>query len=461
MRTLKLILLLAVISACKVGPNYKRSELAASKKSFVTPSNENNTKDSSSLVKWFDLYNDNVLQDLLKTALANNLNMKLTLARIEEARENAGIVKANLLPHIGYQIGMGNSNAKINAIDARIGFPNSFSNGALNINWEIDLFGKIRNARAAALNSLKEQEELRNNLCVVLVAEVADNYFLLRDLDNRLRIAERTLLSRKESLRINNERFAKGYNAELDLLQAQMQYAAVEAAIPGIQRQIVLVQNGLNLLLGRSGGEIARGKTNAEQNLLPSIPAGLPSQLLERRPDIKAAEYNLMAQTNRVGVAMANRFPSLSLTAALGLASPQLNALISSNSIYNSGVAALSGPVFAFKQNKRRVEIERQRAIQAQAMYEKTVLQAFLEVDNSLSNHFYLGKEYDARMVQVKAGKKALELSTQRFNFGYTSYLEVLVQENALFDAEIQESITLRQKHSALVNLYKALGGGW
>ncbi len=461
MRTLKFILLLAVFAACKVGPNYKRSELAANKKSFVTPSNDNNTKDSIALLKWFELYNDNVLQDLLKTALANNLDMKLTLARIEEARENAGVVKANLLPSLGYQLGVSNSAASANAVDARLGMPYNNGFATVNLKWEIDLFGKIRNARTAAINTLNEQIELRKNLSVVLVAEVADNYFLLRDLDNRLSIAQRTLLSRKESLRINNERFAKGYNAELDLLQAQMQYAAVEAAIPGIQRQIILVQNGINLLLGRSGGEIARGKTNAEQNFVPSIPAGLPSQLLERRPDIKAAEFNLMAQTNRIGVAMANRFPTLSLTASKGIGSSELSSLINANSIYGSLAASLTGPIFAFKQNKRRVEIERQRAIQAQAIYEKTVLQAFLEVDNSLSNHFYLGKEFEARNVQVKAGKKALELSQQRFNFGYTSYLEVLVQENALFDAEIQESITLRQKHSALVNLYKALGGGW
>ncbi len=461
MRNLKFILLLAVITACKVGPNYKRSELAASKKSFVTPSNENSSKDSSTLIKWFDLYHDNALQELLKTALANNLDMKLTLARIEEARENAGVVKANLLPNIGYQVGVSNSAASANAVDARLGAPYNNGYAAVNLRWEIDLFGKIRNARSAALNTLNEQEELRKNLCVVLVAEVADNYFLLRDLDNRLSIAERTLLSRKESMRINKERFEKGYNAELDLLQAQMQYSAVEAAIPAIQRQIVLVQNGLNLLLGKSGGEISRGKSNVDQDFVPSIPAGLPSQLLERRPDIKAAEFNLMAQTNRIGVAMANRFPTLSLTASKGIGSSELSSIINANSLYGSLAASLTGPIFAFKQNKRRVEIERQRAIQAQAIYEKTVLQAFLEVDNSLSNHFYLGKEFEARKAQVQAGQKALELSHQRFSFGYTSYLEVLVQENVLFDAEIQASITLRQKHSALVNLYKALGGGW
>ena len=178
MRTLKFILLLAVFAACKVGPNYKRSELAASKKSFVTPSNDNNTKDSIALLKWFELYNDNVLQDLLKTALANNLDMKLTLARIEEARENAGVVKANLLPSLGYQLGVSNSAASANAVDARLGMPYNNGFATVNLKWEIDLFGKIRNARTAAINTLNEQIELRKNLSVVLVAEVADNYFL-------------------------------------------------------------------------------------------------------------------------------------------------------------------------------------------------------------------------------------------------------------------------------------------
>ncbi|OYU96397.1 MAG: transporter [Bacteroidetes bacterium B1(2017)] len=460
MRPILIILLLATIASCKVGPKYERSKLAESKKAYAT-STSGAISDTSSLAKWFDIYHDAALQELIKSSLENNLDMKLTVARIEEARSNAGIVKANLLPTIGYKLGAGTTDSKTNPQQAMVAIPNTYYTGALTLNWEIDLFGKIRNSKSSAVNVYMQQEELKKNLNVILVAEVADNYFLLRDLDNRLEIAERTLKSRKESLRINSERFDKGYNAEIDKLQAQMQLSAVEATIPNIKRQIVSVENGLNLLMGRSSGAITRGKKNSEQDLPLTIPSGLPSQLLERRPDIKAAEYSLQAQYDRIGVAQANRFPTLSLTAALGMASPQLTTLIGANSPYGSVAGGLLGPVFAFNQNKKRVDVERQRAMQSQAVYEKTVLQAFLEVDNSLANNMYLTQEYDARKVQVMAGKKALDLSQQRYNFGYTSYLEVLVQENSLFDAEIQESITQRQKYSALVNLYKALGGGW
>jgi outer membrane protein, multidrug efflux system len=456
----KLILILVVFfGACKVGPKYKRSALAESKKNFG--SNQTIDTSTASLAKWFDIYQDATLQELIKATLDNNLDLKLTLARVEEARANAGIVKANLLPNIGYGLGAGTSNAKQNPAEAMVAVPNTYYNGAVYLNWEIDLFGKIRNNKSAYVNSYLQQEELRKNLQIVLIAEVASNYFLLRDLDNRLEVTERTLIARKESLRINTERFEKGYSAEIDQLQAQTQYYALEASMNSFKRQIVLVENGLNLLMGRSGGNIPRGKTNTTQNLPPTIPAGLPSQLLERRPDIQAAEFSLKAQYDRIGVAQANRFPTLSLTAALGLASPQLSSLVSSNSLYNSASAGLLGPIFAFNQNKKRVDVERQRAEQTQAIYDKTVLQAFLEVDNSLSNNNYLALELAARNKQVLAAKKALELSRQRYSFGYTSYLEVMIQENALFDAEVFESIAARERNTALVNLYKALGGGW
>lgn len=452
------IIVTLLIGSCRVGPKYERNQLANSKQTYAQ--GEANG-DSLKLSSWFELYKDKALQDLINRALDSNPDLRVALARVEEARYNAAIVRANLLPVIGYQLGAGTSNANINAKEALVAQDRTFYNGALTLNWELDLFGRIRSGKSAAVNAYLEQESVKRNVQVILVAEVADNYFLLRDLDYRLEVAKRTVISRTESQRINADRFAKGYSAEIDKLQADIQLATVEAVIPNIQRQIVLVENALNLLCGRTGGTIARGSKNVDQQLPPNIPAGLPSQLLERRPDIQGAEFALKSQYDKVGVAQANRFPIISLTGALGMASPQLSTLLTGNSPYASVSGGILGPIFAFNQNKRRVDVEKQRVAQLQANYDRTILNALLEVDNAIAGNYYFQQEFEARKRQVVAAEKAVELSRQRYNFGYTSYLEVLIQENSLFDAEIQESITLRQKHSAIVSLYKALGGGW
>lgn len=461
---ISIIVIFSSLQACRVGPEYERNGIAANKKEYASldSSKQSATKiDSLKLEKWFDLYKDDALRQLIKAAMENNPDMRLVAARVEEARANAGAVRASLLPTLGYDIGAGFNRNGTNPEAALVSRERDYFNGAAILSWEIDLFGKIRNNRNSFINTYLQQEALQRNLMVSLVAEVADNYFLLRDLDNRLVIAKRTVESRKESLRINTERFNKGYTAEIDKLQSEIQLASVEAVVPLLKRQIQQVENQLNLLTGRNGGSINRGLLNKEQTLPPEIPAGIPSQLLERRPDIQAAEFALKAQYDRIGIAQANRFPTLNLTAVLGMASPQLTTLVNGQSPYTAVAGGLTGPIFAFNQNKRRVDAERQKAEQFQATYDKTVLQALLDVDFALANNNTLSEEYNARKRQVAAAEKAYKLSRQRYDFGYTSYLEVLTQENFLFDAEIQESITLRQKHSAIVTLYKALGGGW
>lgn len=452
------ILIALAWSACKVGPQYERPKLAESKKEYGQTTA---VSDSISTLKWFEVYQDEALNSLIQMALDSNRNLKVAIAKVEESRAAANIVRSNLLPQLNYNLGARTSGAGTNAQRSFAAQDVNTLQSAVTLNWEIDLFGKIRNSKDAALNEYLSRDEVRKNVQVSLIAEVASNYFLLRDLDNRLAIAERTIQSRQESYRIISERFSKGYIAEIDKLQAQAQLNFAQAIKPNIQRQIVVIENNLNVLCGRSSGTIIRGKTNFEQKLPPTIPAGLPAQLLERRPDVKAAEFAVSAQYSRVGVAVANRFPTLSLTAALGLASPELSTLVNSNSLYNGVGGSLVGPIFAFGQNKRRVDVERKRAEQLLLQYEQVVLVAFAEVESTLGQVTYLGVEYEARKNQVEATTRALELSNQRYNTGYTSYLEVLIQETNLLDAELQESSVLQQKHNALVNLYKALGGGW
>jgi len=328
------------------------------------------------------------------------------------------------------------------------------------LNWEIDLWGKLRRATASAQAQFLAIDENRNALRVSLVAQTASLYFLLRDLDNRLLIAQRTLASRKESTKIITQRFEKGYIAELDKFQAIQQEAQAAALIPNIQRQIAQTENALNVLMSRNPGPIARGQNIFDQILPPDIPAGLPSQLLQRRPDIRASEKSLQAQFERIGIAQASMYPSFSLTGLLGFASPQLNTLISDGFVAN-GFGNITGPIFQFNQNKKRVEVEKVRTTQTQLQYEQTVINAFADVSNALISSKTYAEEYDKRRIQADAGRKALELSNARYNYGYTSYLEVLTQENSLFDAELQESLLLQQRLNAIVSLYKALGGGW
>jgi multidrug efflux system outer membrane protein len=442
-----------------VGPDFKIPENVKSKKDYSELGGEKS--DSMTRLKWFEVYKDEALNQLIQNALDSNRSLMTAIANVEEARFSVSMVKADLLPQFNYGLSARASNfGSGTPLGVASNNPTNY-NAHVGMNWEIDLFGKIRSSKLSAVNQYMATDEIRKNVQVSLIAEVASNYFLLRDLDNRLMIAQRTLESRKELFRIINERFTKGYISEIDKLQAEQQLAIAEAMIPNIKRQITSVENALKILCGRFGGAINRGKTNYEQLLPPTIPVGLPSELLERRPDIKAAEFTVAAQYNRIGIAQANRFPSLSLTAALGLVSPQVSNLISTNSLYETGMASLTGPLFQFNKNKNRVEVERKRAEAATRKYEEAVIRAFAEVENSLNQIKNLDEEYAAYKKQVAITEKAYALSKLRYTTGYTSYLEVLNQESSLLQAEMQESATLQLRHNAIVNLYKALGGGW
>jgi multidrug efflux system outer membrane protein len=450
---------ISALIACRVGPDFKAPETVKSKATYSQ--RDSSETDSLSRIKWFEVYKDEALNKLIQNAIDSNRNLLTAVANVEEARLNAAIQKADFYPQFNYGLGARASSFGSNAPAGIAGMNAANYNARIGMNWEIDLFGKIRSSKLAAVNQYMAAEEIRKNVQVSLVAEVASNYFRLRDLDNQLLIAQRTLEGRKELFRIINERFTKGYISEVDKLQAEQQLAIAEAMIPNIKRRIVEVENTLNILCGRFSGTIVRGSTNYEQQLPPGIPVGLPSELLERRPDIKAAEYTVAAQYNQIGVAQANRFPSLSLTAAFGLISPQVSTIVSSNSLYGTGLAGLTGPLFEFNKNKNRVEVQRQKAEAATRKYEESVIRAFSEVETSLNQITQLNEEYEAYKKQVLITEKAYNLSKMRYTTGYTSYLEVLIQETALLQAQMQESTTLQLRHNAVVNLYKALGGGW
>lgn len=454
---LSLALVLLLVPGCMVGPKYMKEE-ADPQLTYAAPLNA----DTNELVKWAQVYDDAALVKLIQTTLDSNRTMWLASARVEEARLLAGAVKTNLYPSLNYGLAAGGGTAGIDAQRNGSGVDGGFFEALGRIDWEIDMWGKLRHASRAAMATYLEQEENRHALQVGLVAEVASTYFLLRDLDNRLAIAQRTLTSRQENTRIITSRFEEGYTNEVDKLQAIQQEQQAAAAIPAIERQIRQVENALRVLQGLGPGPIERGRPNTEQRLTPDvIPMGLPSDLLQRRPDILAAEANLQATTERAGVAVANRFPSLSLTGVLGFASPELSSLFTAEGGVANGFGQLAGPLFNWGRNRNIAEAAKQRIVIAAAQRDQVVFQAFTDVDNALEYYRTYTAENEARVVQMEAARKALELSLARYNYGYTSYLEVIIMENALFVAELEESSTRAQRLNSTVSLFRALGGGW
>jgi multidrug efflux system outer membrane protein len=407
------------------------------------------------------VYKDPELTKLIQTVLKSNLDLLTAISRVEEARAIYGISKSQLYPSFGYSVNAGYNDIRDNAKAVGAGV-NGQSYGAFaNMNWEIDLFGKLRHQKRSDWAQFLAQENNAQALRVSLIGETATLYFLLRDADNRFAIASKTVQSRTESLRVISERFEKGYVSELDKLQAQQQLAIAQAMVPNAERDIITTQNALRVLTGLTPGTIARGNSIYNQQLPPEIPAGIPSDLLQRRPDIIAAEQTLVSQTEQIGVATAMRFPSISLTGFFGTATADLATIVDPASLAMGIGGNILGPIFEFGKNKRRVEAQRYRTDEYKFQYQKTVLNAFAEVDNSLAS-LRLGRiEYGAYKSALDAASKAYSLTEARYYDGYTNYLELLIQQDNLFAAEFSESASQTQQNIAVVNLFKALGGGW
>jgi len=451
-----LVMAVFLFTSCMVGKKYNRP---AAPSGITYP--DATKMDTSALATWFEIYHDNALQKLIKMAIDSNRDLLAAASRMQEALALSGAVKANMYPKLSYQAAAGGGKAGSEATKVVGGVDGGLLNVFGVLNWELDVWGKLRLQSQSAVDEFLASKANRDALQVSLVAEIATDYFLLRDLDNKIMISESTLVGRKQNTKIISDKFQHGYVSELDLLQAQQQEAIAAAAVPGFRRQMIQTENAIRVLIGLGPGPIERGANNYDQQLSPDIPVGLPSQLLERRPDIVASEYALQAQFARIGVAQANRFPTISLTGALGFASPQLSTLLTSNGFVANGFGSLVGPLFNWGQNKKLVEVEKRRTEQLYYQYQQTALNAFSDVDNALAAYRNLNEEDSARKIQVGAATKALMLSQARYDNGYTSYLEVIIMQTNLFDAQLLESTTTQQKLNSIVSLYKALGGGW
>jgi multidrug efflux system outer membrane protein len=450
-----LILMSVWLGGCAVGPDYERPEIE-SPESYNEQINQGATFANAA---WWTIFQDAELNRLITIALEENKDLAIAAARVEEARARAGFARGDFYPQIGVNASGQRGNLGETIIPGS-GIRENYGLTA-DLAWEIDLFGRIRRSSEAARADLLASEYARRTVYIALIADVANAYFLVRDLDARLEIAARTLATRHDSTELIRERFNKGTTPMLDVNQAEIQEATAAADLAAFERELVQAQNLVSILLGRNPGNISRGGSLAELTATPAVPAGLPSELLERRPDILAAEQQLAAQVARIGVAQALRFPQLSLTGTAGLASNDLSNLIDSDaSIWNLG-ANLFQPLFTGGKNKQRVEIEKARAEQLLKQYELTVLQSFREVEDALVAIRTYRDETAAREMQTRAATNASMLSRARYNGGVTSFLEVLDTERSLFQAELATSVVRRARLEAVVALYKALGGGW
>jgi multidrug efflux system outer membrane protein len=453
--------LLLLLSSCAVTVNDSRTKPALPTAFHSEGITGQTLPDTAQMIKWWDLYKDPVLKQLIKMALDSNRNLLAAGAKVEQARLNAANAKVNMYPSFGYAAQAGLGSVGIDAQRTGTALDGGVMKLYGSFNWEVDLWGKLKNNSLAAAQDFLAIQSNRNALQASLVADVASYYFLVRDLDNRLSIAQRTLEGRKGSTLINGQRFKEGFSPELDLLQAQQQEDLAAVTIPAFKRAINQAENAIGLLTSNYQDTLPRGLTNYNQDMVPVIPSGLSSQLLQRRPDIRAAEAQFQGELARVGVAKASLYPSFSLTGLLGFASPQLSTLISGSGFVATGLAGLTGPIFNFGLNKRRIAIQEQRVKESGYLYEQVVIAAFREVNVALTQYRTFGEEYTIRKKQTEEARKALVLSRARYDYGYTSYLEVLIQETNLFDAELSSSIALQQQLTAVSNLYKALGGGW
>jgi multidrug efflux system outer membrane protein len=448
-------------SGCAIGPRYHRPAVNAPTQ-FRSADDTRSNKSIADL-DWWEVYQDETLKELIQTSLTNNYDLRLAISRVEQARALAMQARAELLPQVGYQ---GQAARGKNAV---LGNPNPAGQGAVgnsflaafNASWEVDLWGRIRRLNESARAQFVASEEARRGVTLSLVGDVAQAYFELLELDKELEIAARTTNSFGESLRIFSQRFEGGVVSKLETSRAEAALATTAAAIPDLQRRVVIKENQLSVLLGRNPDTIPRRSALLQQTLPPDIPPGLPSRLLERRPDLRQAEQLARSANAQIGVAMGDFLPKVGLTALFGGVSSDLSTLTSSGANVWSVAANVAGPIFQGGRLYGRYLQAKAQWDEAKLQYEQTALSAFQEVANALVSRQKLEEVRVHQTRAVAAYQEAVRVSTLRYVAGKASYYEVLEAQQQLFPAENSLAQTQLNQLLAFVQLYKALGGGW
>jgi outer membrane protein, multidrug efflux system len=457
-----LVLATVLLTGCMVGPNYKRPDVPVPPDFRGRAADAPPSAASVGDLAWWEIFGDETLQALIRTALAENYDVRIAAARILDARAQVTIARSFQAPTVGASASAPytriNGDRAPEPLQARETFRPL---ATLDLFWELDFWGRLRRGTEAARADLLASEDAQRFVLTTLISDVATAYFELRELDLELEIATRTLALREDSLRLVKIRQEGGVAAMIDVRQAEVLLYTAAETIPDIQRRIEQTENLISLLLGRGPDAVPRGRPLVAQLALPSVPAGLPSALLERRPDIRAAEDQLAAATARIGVAKADYFPRVLLTGSGGAGGIAINgSWFGPTTLFSIG-PQITLPIFNWGRIGAGVRSAEARAQESLVLYQQTIQTAFREVSDALVEHRKRGEFRVQQELLVASLRDAARLANIRYRGGVTSYLEVLDTERQLFDAELALAQAQRDELVAVVRLYRALGGGW
>ena len=453
----------ALLASCTLGPDYKRPPVQTPAQ--FRGASATATAESLADLKWFDVFRDDQLTRLVGAALKQNFEVRIAAERVVQARSLYGITRAAQYPTVGASVDL--NAVRSSRVGPNAGVPRdvdtdiTYTQAGFSVGWELDVWGRLRRLSEAARAQYLATEEARRGVITTLIADVSDTYLRLRALDLELDIARRTRDVATESLRLTEARRARGVASGVDVRQSEQLLYTATGQIASLERDIAQTENALSLLLGQMPGDIARGRPLEAFEVPPSVPAGLPSALLERRPDIREAEQRLIAANAEIGAARAEYFPRISLTGFVGAQSRALSDLLTGPARLATATAGASPPIF--NAGRTRANVRFTEAVQREMVvnYQRAIYAAFRDVADSLAAHTKTSEQRAQQERLVEALREAARLSTQRYEGGLDSYLPVLDAQRNLFQGELELARLRQLELTSIVQLYRALGGGW
>ncbi len=463
MRAAFVVITGALVASCTVGPDYKRPVVqppSAFRGEVASASAE-----SLADLKWFEVFRDDTLTGLVTSALKENFELRIAAERVLQARALYGISRADRFPQVDASAAANTQRTSrsgaIRGIPSDAASDVSYLQAGFSLGWEIDVWGRLRRLNEAARAQYLASEEARRGVITTLVADVSANYLTLRALDLELEIARRTRDVANESLRLTDARRTQGVASGLDVRQSEQLLFTATGQIASLEREIAQAENALSLLLGRFPSDVPRGRPLEAFQAPPAVPAGLPSALLERRPDIRQAEQELISANARIGAAKAEYFPRISLTGFFGAQSRALTSLLSGPAVLATATVGATAPIF--NAGRTRANVEFTEAVQREALvnYQRAIYTAFRDVADSLTEYGKTSEQRGQQERLVQALQESTRLATERYRGGLDSYLPVLDAQRNLFQGELDLAQLRQQELVAIVQLYRALGGGW
>jgi outer membrane protein, multidrug efflux system len=460
-RVVSTLLVAALLSGCAIGPDYKRPAVA---KPETFRGQAVAEAASFADAPWWETFQDPILKDLIQEALQRNYDVAIAAARVREARANLGIARSDYFPSLDYGVSAGRGKVTPGVAGSPGGpsrSTNNFYSATMSMSWELDIWGRIRRSNEAARATLFATEEARRGVWLTLVSDLAQAYFELLALDVQLEIARNSTDAYQRTYDLFEDRFKLGVASKLETSRARGALGEAQATIPQLESDIVAKENQISILLGTTPRPIPRGRPMYEQPVAPVVPAGLPSALLERRPDLRQVEQQLVSANARIGVAKAEFFPKLSLTALFGAASPEVSALTGGSATIWAVAGMISGPLFNAGRTLGQYRASIAQWEQARLQYERAMLTALREVSDTLAALAKLNDAETREDAAVKALDDAVGHATDRYRQGLANYFEVLEAQQQLYPAQTTLAQIRRSRLLAYVQLYRALGGGW